>query len=373
MRILHLQKVSGIGGSERHLLQLLPALQRRQADIEMLVLREGNAGWFSARLQEQGVETREITAGPDINPMLLRRLTRMFHQSSANLIHTHLIHADVYGQMAGRLAHIPTVMTLHSGIFEFWNRGTRALIRRAAGKAQRVIAISEHVARAIERARLVPRSKVRVVPYGIEASDWMFDERARVLARERLGWDHEDLVIGVAARLIPLKGHDFLVDAFVQAAPRIERGILAIAGEGPLRRGLAERAASVSARIDLLGHVSDVKSFMNACDIVVFPTLRGLGEGFGLAALESLAAGRVTVATNVDSLPELIEHDRTGILVEPGDVPALADALVRLAADPEERRALGLAGQNGVTQRFPVENMVDRTIRVYEEAVESEN
>ena len=361
MRVVHLQKFAGMGGSERHLLELLPAMRKQDIDTWMVLLRAADPIDFTEPLRGDGVSTREINAGSDVNPLLLAKLVQALRQVSPELVHTHLIHADVYGQLAARLTHTPAVMTLHSAIFEFWSAGARSLMRAAAGQAQRVIAISQNVARAVERAALAPKEKVVVIPYGIDADGWLFEEQDRARARRRFGWDPGDVVVGVAARLIPLKGHDYLIDAFSEAAPSMHQARLVIAGAGPLQRDLEERGRSKDCQIEFLGHVSDVKSFMNACDIVVFPTLRGLGEGFGLAALEAMAAGRVTIATNVDSLPEL---------VEPGDVSGLSEVLVQLAGDPARREELGHAARRVAITRFTRESMVQRTIEVYRHVLE---
>jgi glycosyltransferase involved in cell wall biosynthesis len=115
--------------------------------------------------------------------------------------------------------------------------------------------------------------------------------------------------------------------------------------------------------------VVDVVSFMAACDVLVFPTLPEFGEGFGLAALEAIAAGCPVVATPMGSLPEMVVDGVTGILVAPGAVEQLAAALVRLADDPELRRTLGANASERARTEFGAEKMVDSTLGIYHEVL----
>jgi L-malate glycosyltransferase len=121
----------------------------------------------------------------------------------------------------------------------------------------------------------------------------------------------------------------------------------------------------------VLGFVRDVRALFAASDIVVFPTMPALSEGFGLAALEAGAAGLPVVASNVGALPEVVIHLRTGIVIPPGDRDALADALVRLSRDPCLRRYLGHTGANRARTLFGIDAMVARTLEVYREVLTS--
>ena len=117
-----------------------------------------------------------------------------------------------------------------------------------------------------------------------------------------------------------------------------------------------------------LGQLDDVRRFMAACDVLLFPTLPGLGEGFGLAALEAMAAGVPVVATRVGPLPEVVKDGVTGSVVAPSP-RAVADALSALALDAGTRRAMGLAGRERAATVYGLDEMVDRTVTVYREAI----
>jgi glycosyltransferase involved in cell wall biosynthesis len=368
-RVLHVQKVARMGGSERHLLTLLPALREAGVDARIVVPAEKQADQVIAPLRARGVPTSVVRAGPDLNPLLLGALVREIRGFRPDLLHTHLIHADLHGQLAARLTHVGRVSSVH-GTPAFYRREPYRTMARSAGRfSAATIAISEHVRRFVEGLGLARAHRVAVVPYGIDASAWPLPDRDRNRAREALGLGAGDVAVGIAARMIPGKGHAFLLDAHRAAASRDPRLRLVMAGDGPLRHGLERDAArSANDSVKFLGYLSDVRAFMNACDVLAFPTEPALGEGFGLAALEAMASGRPVVATRVGSLPELVRAPDTGILVTPGAVDELSAALLELADDARLRAEMGGRAQVRARTVFSVEAMVERTLAVYARA-----
>jgi glycosyltransferase involved in cell wall biosynthesis len=371
MRVLHIQKVSGIGGSERHLLALLPALAARGLDVVMCVLANGNFDRFVAEMTEAGVRTFTIRAGRDVNPMLPVRIGRLIHSIRPDLVHTHLIHGDVYGLAAARLAHVPAISSFHSTNSFYQQQPYRTTNRVARRLAKRTIAISDHVRRFLEEGMKVGADQIRVIPYGIDVSQWMSSVEITGAARRNLGIGEGEIVVGVASRLFPNKGHEFLLDGIALARQRSPELRLLVAGDGPLREQLEAYAHVKGLRDDtrFLGFVSDIKGFLAACDIFAFPSLPGFGEGFGLAALEAMAAARPVVATALDSLPEIVVNGETGLLVSPGNVHELGDVLMAMANDKTFRLRLGARGFLRAQKLFAIDPMVNRTIHVYDEVV----
>jgi glycosyltransferase involved in cell wall biosynthesis len=367
VRVLHVQKARGVGGSERHLLDLLAGLPSQRVDPRMLVLRAPGAERFTAALERRGIDHIELEAGPDLNPALVARIRREIRSYGADLVHTHLIHADVHGQLAARLARVPAVASMHSVHAFFTRRPFRTAEHLALGSARRVIAISEHVAAFLERYRLASRDRIRVVPYGIDADAWTATDDERRAARERLGLDDDAFAVAMTSRLVPGKGHALAFEAVQRAHEKDPRVALLAAGEGPLASEFEALARSSEGVIRTLGHVEDVRGFVAACDAVVVPTEASLGEGFGLAALEAMAAGRPVVVSRVGSLPEVAGD--AGLVVPSSDAGALADAMLRLAGDPAERIRLGTAGRVRARQRYPLEAMIRATAEVYGEVL----
>jgi glycosyltransferase involved in cell wall biosynthesis len=368
MRVLHVQKVKGIGGSERHLLALLPGLRDAGIEVRMWAATTEQGNRFVEELLQRDVQVVSGPAGAHVNPDLARALWVQIRRFRPSIVHTHLVHGDVYGQLAARITGIPAVSSFH-GSHSFFRREPVRTAERVAGRfARQTIAISQHVRDFLIRSRLRPPERIRVIPYGIDASGWRVRPEERVRARAHHGLHDGDVAVGIASRLIPGKGHDVLLEAFAIAQGEAPSLRLLIAGDGPLQHEIEQAARRLTdGGAKILGFVADIRRFMASCDIVVFPTLPTLGEGFGLAALEAMATECPVIATRVAALPEVVVDGETGMLVPPSDPHSLASALARLATDEALRRQMGAASQRRVADVFGLERMVAATLSAYRE------
>jgi glycosyltransferase involved in cell wall biosynthesis len=350
MKVVHVHRIRGIGGSERHLLTLLPALAGRGLDVVFLGL-DDPAGAPGPFYRELGVEAVRLPCPRDVDPALARRVRRELRRLRPDLVHTHLVHGDLYGTLGAGRATI--VSTKHNddrfrvGPFRFVER---ALTRRAAG----VIAITDALRRfCVDRVGL-PAAKVEVVHYGLDALPEPWGPSAEV----PLPGDARVLLC--VARLAEQKGVDVAVRALRLVREREPRAVLVVLGEGP------ERAQLSGEGVFLPGRVGDVASWYRRAELLVHPAR---WEGFGLALLEAMLAARPVVATRVSSAPEIVADGETGLLVPPDDPAALADAVSALLADPVRAAALGEAGLARARSDFSVARMAERTVAVYDRAL----
>jgi glycosyltransferase involved in cell wall biosynthesis len=336
----------GIGGSERHLLTLLPALAER--GVEAVFVGLDDPAWDPRDFYgELTVPAVRIPAPRDLDPLLLARLVRGMR---ADIVHTHLVHADLYGGLAARLRGTPLVSTKHNDD-PFRTGAFRFVERRLAGLADRVIAISESLRRfTIERVG-VPAAKVETIHYGLDEppAAWGTNPVDAVPAGARI-------VLSIS-RLTEQKGIDTAVDA-LSLLP--DDTVLVVLGEGPERAALTELAGrlGVESRLFLPGRVPDVAAWLRRASVYAQPSR---WEGFGLAVLEAMICGLPVVATNVSSLPELVADGDTGVLVPPDDPAALARGVTRALAEPD----LGHAGYERARREFSVAQMADRTAALY--------
>jgi len=338
MKVDHVQKVSGISGSEAHLLQLVPALRERGWDASMIVLHEGEPGAeeFVRRMRAKDVPTEAWRMRADIDPLVFARLAAR----RPDIVHTHLVHADVHGLPAAALARVPLRVSTKHGFNEFRsNRAVALADRNAARFAHRQIAISAGLADYLAATEGFERDDFTVVHYGIEPGP----EPPPPPAEPRL------VAIG---RLIPIKGFDTLLQAFALARAEVPELTLELAGSGPLRFEPQDG-------VTFLGHVSPVQPLLERNAILVAPSR---GEGFGMVALEAAERGRAAIVTNVGGLPEIVAHGETGLVVEP---EGLAQAIVELARDPERVRSLGAAARARALAQFSPQAAVEGVERVY--------
>jgi glycosyltransferase involved in cell wall biosynthesis len=229
------------------------------------------------------------------------------------------------------------------------------------------IAISHHVKQFVESLGTRPAGTVRVVHYGIDAGAWQPERGARAAARKRFHLGDGDVAVAITSRIIPGKGHAVLLDAVRRAQLHAPSLRLLVAGDGPLRRSLQRNPDSEG--VSFLGFQPDVRPLLHAADVLAFPTSASLSEGFGLTALEAMAAGRAVVGSHVGAIPEVVSDGETGLLVPPDNPEALADALVRIARDPGRRAAMGRAGADRAEHAFSLSQMVGGTLAVYSEAL----
>jgi glycosyltransferase involved in cell wall biosynthesis len=335
----------------------------------MCVLLASGGEVFVEALRERGIETVTIGAGPHFNPRLIGRLRREIRDYQPDVVHTHLVHADLYAAASAATTGTARISTVH-GPGAFARRfPTRAVTRLVGRLSPLTIAISHHVRRRLEDSGQRRRGTVRVVHYGLDSSGWSANESERADLRNSFGLTRDDLAVAICARLIPGKGHELLFEATALALDRASSLRVLVAGDGPLRDALESRAAQLPPQtVRLLGFLNEVSGLMKACDVLVFPTSPKLDEGFGLAALEAMAAERAVVATRVGALPEVVDPGRTGLLVPPEDPSALAEALIELATQPDLAREMGRRGRDRAQAEFGVERMVSRTLAVYREA-----
>ncbi|OLD97443.1 MAG: hypothetical protein AUI36_45585, partial [Cyanobacteria bacterium 13_1_40CM_2_61_4] len=333
--VLHLQKVAGISGSEAHLISLLPRLKERGWDIRFLMLHEHEPGaWdFAGELTARGIPLDAIPLAADVDPIAFFRLGAYLARLRPTILHTHLVHADVYGQLTGALTGVSVRVSTKHGFNEFRENPGFALGDRAiATFAHTHIAISRGLARYLEEVEGFDGSSFEIVHYGIEPDG---APRAYGGRQPRL------LCVG---RLIPIKGHIVLLRAFAEARRQLPELRLDIAGRGPLEPALRALAKEleVDDAIRFLGYVAPVQRAIEDVAIVVVPSM---GEGFGMVALEAMERARPVIAAEIGGLGELVEEGVTGLLVPPGEADPLAEAIVRLARDLPAATEMGEAGR----------------------------
>jgi glycosyltransferase involved in cell wall biosynthesis len=243
----------------------------------------------------------------------------------------------------------------------FLKRWAKQMLVQVPGiTADRMVTVSEYVARRQREISMVPAERVRRVWNGMRVVP--ADAASRQQAREVLGLASEDVAVFCACRATPEKGVAHLLRAFDRMLSQSSRQnggpILFYAGAGPQLAELEALHASLASksRIKLLGYRTDVPLLLAGADIVAVPSV--WQDAFPTSVLESLARGMPVVATAVGGIPEMIQNGVTGLLVPPADEAALARALGELLADPARAAKLGAAAQKDVEQRFRPEEQV---------------
>lgn len=369
MRVAHLIKAKQIGGAERHLLMLLPALIARGIDAHLLVLVEKDNLMENlfAEAEQLGIPATPIVLSSKLDVVIVRRIRKELDKLKPDILHTHLIHADTFGLAAGKLAKVPHIITSRHNDDGF---RSKRVVKWASGIMwsgfKACIAISDYIHDFVIETENAPEDKVYTVKYGIEhqrVPSAKLDQARQALIDE-LGLDSNTILLGMACRLTEQKGIKYALQALKTILHDYPDTVLVIAGSGELQHELIHQVAEleITDNVYFLGWREDVPQLMMAFDIFLMPSL---WEGFGLVALEAMRVRTPVIASHVSAIPEVVEHEQTGLLVPPKNSEALAEAIQSLLADRSLRVHMGMVGEDRVEQYFTVDRMADETVSIY--------
>jgi glycosyltransferase involved in cell wall biosynthesis len=353
-----------IGGAERHLARVLPALKRRGIDVTLYAMERGGA--LEPELMDHGVRIEGPQSAPLLHwPRATLALAGFLRRERPDIVHFFLPRPYLFGSIAAELAgHRRRLMSRRSLAayqekYPLLRTAERLLHRRTIG----LIGNSQAVVEELATEAGDPR-KLALIHNGLETPPTTAIERLRT--RQALNVGDDVLVIVVLANLIPYKGHRDLIAALALAKDSMPKPwcVLAIGRDEGIGKELKQRAEAldIAANMIWLGQQAAAERLLPAGDIFVLPSHE---EGFSNALLEAMAAELAVIATAVGGNSDAVVDGESGILVPPRDPRALAVALKRLAGDPALRRRLGEAARTRVEQRFSLETCVARYERLY--------
>ena len=369
MRVAHIIKVTRISGAERHLLVLLKGLRQSNIDAFLIILVEPDQPMddMLAEAQVNHIPIYRIMIRRDYDLTMVLRLRKILRDLQPDILHTHLIHADLYGLMAGKLARIPTIIASRHNDDRF---RYRPLIQRLSQVMWRLsdggIAISDAIKHFTLNIEGASESKIDTIHYGIKYR-WITDSEIRSAQnslRKELNLTNETMILGMVCRLVEQKGIRYALVAFRGIYDEFPQAHLIIAGDGELAEELHSQTQllGISDRVHWLGWREDAQAIFASMDIFLLPSL---WEGFGLVLLEAMSMRVPIIASRVSAIPEIVENGITGLLVEPRNTDELSKAMLCLLEDRPLRKHMGLLGADRLEQKFSVTQMIDKTIEIY--------
>jgi glycosyltransferase involved in cell wall biosynthesis len=348
-----------IGGTEQQILELVRALPGQRYVPIVCCFRPGRKAEEIASL---GVRVVHLPKRSRIDLRLVLALIRLMRAERADIVHTFLIGANLWGRLAAVLAGVPTVIASERNVGIWEDPVKRHLGRLLARVTQRIVANAEAVRAYLVARGLDPR-RVVTIRNGVDPG--RFETPLDVAAvRRSLGVTAGDALAIVVARLEPQKGHDTVIEAAAALSQRWPRLRFLFVGGGSREAelpALVERRG-LRGRILFTGFRTDSADLIRAADLSVLVSTK---EGLSNTLLESLAAGRPVIASRVGGNPEVVSPD-VGFLVPPRDPQALAEALAAALSDPARAARMGARGRELVRQNFSVERMVTETAALYD-------
>jgi glycosyltransferase involved in cell wall biosynthesis len=338
-------------------------------------------GPWADQLGEWGIEHRPLkhatrSMAPLRDVAAMRELVSLFRELQPDIVHTHNPKPGVYGRLAARIARVPvTVNTVH-GLYALptdpWPK--RAVVytleRIAASCSQAELLQNAEDIPVLRRLR-IPAARLHLLGNGIDLQ--RFDagrvEPARVeVLRKEMGAERGDVVCGIVGRLVWEKGYREVFDAARRLRERVPRLRFAIIGpfdddkaDAVSRDDIAQ--AEAAGNIRFLGMRDDVDELYGAMDCYALASYR---EGFPRSAMEAAASGLPIVATDIRGCRQVVDHERTGLLVPPRSAGALATAIERLASDASLRATMGTAAKAKARREFDQAHVIDTTLTLYD-------
>lgn len=345
-------------GGQNQALLMLKGLRARGHEAELVAAKGSVLG---ERAHESGVTvhcvSRELFRIP-----AAWKVRELVASGGFDLVHANEAHAVSAVWLAGAHKHVPFLISRRVGYPLGKSRASQARYEAAA----KIVAISKWVADQV-LASGIQREKVTVVYEGVEISPRLTEEQ-RKAARARWNVTPDVPLLGCVGALLPDKGQEWLIRALVQLRREFPRCKLLLAGEGPSRPTLERLAAELGLRDEVIfaGFVREIDTVYSALDAFLFPAFF---EGLGTSLLAAMSHGVPSIAFNRCAFGEIIEHEKSGLLVSGPDVPEICCAVTKILRDADYAAKLGDEGRKRVEGNFSAEKMMNGIVRVYQEVL----
>jgi len=362
LHICHLVTADLWGGAEAQIANLLTRLSR-EPEFSIVVIALGD-GRLTDELREAGLEVKVIDQ-PHRNFLgCYRQAYGILRGRSVDIIHSHKSKENVLAFLVAKSTGIPHMVRTQHGIPELKTLKDRivySLERMTLFSASRVLNGSSDLGR--RTARLTDPGKVKVVRNAISLEQ-VISSLTRQEAKRRLGIPEDALLVGTAARLEPVKRIDIFLDAARQIHREHPRACFVIAGEGSERDRLEHRVrgTALESRVRFLGHRDDVYDIVRAMDLLLITSDH---EGLPTVVLEAMALGTPVVSRRVGGIPEAIDDEATGVLVDSADPSSIARACLSLLVNGSAACRFAHAARRKVIQNFSAEVNAAQVAQIY--------
>ncbi len=396
IRVMRIITRLNIGGPSYQAIYLTERLRDSGFVSELVTGNVGpNEGSMEDLAAERGVGlTRVPGLGREISPksdgITVARLYKAMRRFRPHVVHTHMAKAGAVGRLAARAARVPAIVhTYHGHVFRgyFSPRKTEMFLkieRTLARWTDRIIVLSEAQREEILGYGVGRRDQMQTIPLGLELEPFLSAQEARGSVRAELGIAPDAPVVGIVARLVPIKAHDLFLKAARLVAGRLPGTQFLIVGDGELRSELEQQARAEGLNVvshtpgakpelapgscvHFLGFRSDLSRLYADIDVAV---VCSHNEGMPVTIIEALAAARPVVATDVGAVSTLVEDGRTGRLVPPNEAETLAEAILSQLTDAEGARGMAEEGRAHVYPRLSIGRLEQDIRTLYSELIQ---
>jgi glycosyltransferase involved in cell wall biosynthesis len=336
----HLGYKTAIHGAGMYILNIVPAFDPAVVQIHLGVLRKNPE--LEKYLAQNKIMNFYSFARKKYDPFTIFDFLSVIREKKIRIIHSHGYGSDNFGRLAGKITGVPAIIHTHDPLHYYpWVQ--KAADTLLAGFTRFSIAVSPSIKEIVTCKRKIKPEKITVFPTCIPLRQFSpLSRKESAIARQELeippGWK----TVGTLGRLHQQKGMEFLLRAAPAILKDFPKTLFLIIGDGPLRDSLEglSHLLGLSPNVKFIGYRQDVRRILGVIDIAVLPSL---WEGTPIALLEAMAMGRPIVATSVGGMKAVLSHEKTALMVQPGDPEALAAAIAHLLTDKRFAARLGAA------------------------------
>ena len=375
-KILRIIARLNIGGPALHVIILNSELDPDTYISQLVTGRESPAeGNMLELAEEKNVRPividalgREIFFRDDLKALV--NLIRMIRREQPDIVHTHTAKAGFVGRLAAKLTGVPVIIhTFHGHVFHSYFGYLRTkfflwLERLLAKFTDVIITVGEQQRREIIGYKIAEPEKVISVPLGLDLKPFVRAGANPELLLGELGLESGTQLVGIVARLVPIKNHLCFLRAAQIVAEKTDNVRFLIIGDGELRNHLEKktRKLGLESRVIFMGFQHNLTKIYSGLDVV---TLSSFNEGLPVALIEAMAAGKPVVSTDVGGVRDLILDGDNGLLVPSNDHRALAKAILYLLAKPSRRTMMGEAGRRKAYPLFDKNRLLEDIDHLY--------
>jgi glycosyltransferase involved in cell wall biosynthesis len=378
IKILYLVIDGKVSGGNNVCVSILRAAKDRGYEVALL---SPNEGPLTTALEKEGIKVHLVSLTRSFYFHQALRLAWLLKKGGIGLVHTHTcLNSEILARIACFMAGVPIICHQHDPTDVFnANRlisGYQHWLDKMTSRSVfKFIAVARSRYEAMIKFRGYREDKIRLMYNGISIEDFSHDHM-REAVRGELGLTENDIAVGLIGRLEPAKGQDTLISAapgVIEMFPETKFFIIGddhLEGKPSLMKCLKMiKGSSLENKCFLLGFRPDINRLIHGIDIVVLPSL---WEAHSIVILEALAAKKPVIALEVGGTPEIITHEKEGILIPLAGarhaVPLrLAREICRLIGDPDLVTEITENGYKKVKEKFSEEQMIEKVFALYEE------
>ena len=360
--ILHVIDTTGPGGAETVFIEVADRI--RSLGFESTVVVRGS-GWVLDEVRRRNLDVYVIDAKGTANIAFVRSVLKLIRARNIDLIQSHLLGSNLYGAIISALCRKPVIATFH-GMVDVANTERFMALKFTIMNlfVRHYVSVSERLLSLFEQQYNLSRRKTQVIYNGVDTASYALATSSRL--RTALNIPEHSHLFGCLGNVRPAKAYDVMTRAVAECVGRRIDLHVVIAGD-PKARLMSElnrlaETLQVQDRIHYIGFIDDSAEFLSNVDGFL---LSSSSEGFSISTIEAMAAGLPVVATRCGGPEEIIEHERTGWLVENGSAEAIAGAIETVVKQPELAQSIAAQGQVEAREKFDIEAMVSQYVQLY--------